>query len=80
MSAIIRQISPVSLFPVAGAPVAAIREAVVSVAVAARAAAARIMAPRPAGRHVKDVDLVSVSRWNGYGRDSIGWNDIGYRI
>lgn len=80
MSAIIRQISPVSLFPVQVAPLAAFRQAVASVAAAAHAAVARAMEPSYAERHAKDVDIVSASRWNGYGRNSIGWNDIGYRV
>lgn len=80
MSAIIRQIAPVSLFSAPVAPVAAIRQAVASVAAAARAAFARAMASSYAERHGKDVDIVSVSRWDGHGRNSIGWNDIGYRI
>ena len=57
-------------------PVAAVRAAVVF----ARAAIARAVAPSHAERHGKDVDIVSVSRLNGHGRDGVAWNDIGYRI
>ena len=35
---------------------------------------------RNADRHAKDVDIISVSRWNGHGRDGVIWSDIGFRI
>lgn len=74
------QISSFAPSPVAVSPARAIRASFASVVAFIDAAFARTANPREVERHARDVDIVSVSRWDGYGRDGIGWNDIGYRI
>ncbi len=68
--------------PAAIAPVSAPRKPVAAGAVFAKAVdfVRAALMPSHAERQAKDVDIVSVSRWNGHGRNSVGWNDIGYRI
>lgn len=80
MFANIGQAAPFSPFPVAVAPAVVIRKAFASGVAAARAAVARAVMPSYADKHARDVDIVSVSRWNGHGRNSVMWSDIGYRI
>ena len=74
------QISSFALSPVAVSPARDLRASFAPVVALVRAALQQVVAPSYAERHAKDVDIVSVSRWNGHGRNSVSWNDIGYRI
>lgn len=72
---------PVALSPLPAAPKAPSARAVADQVVAfVRAAFARAVMPSYAERHAKAADVLSSSRLHGYGRDSFGWSDIGYRL
>ena len=68
------------LLPVGLGPVFAIGKAIISVVARVRAAFRRRVTPSFAGRHGLDVDILSTSHWNGYGRNGVTWDGIGYRI
>ncbi len=70
-----------ALSPLPAAPKVPAAGAVFAKAVGAiRAAFVDALMPSYAERHAKPVDILSASHPHGYGRDSLGWNDIGYRI
>jgi len=72
---------PAALSPLSAAPKApSARAAAAQVVAFVRAAFDRAVEPSYAERHAKDVDILSASRPHGYGRNSLGWNDIGYRL
>lgn len=80
MSATFRIPATDSVLPVGLGPVSAARKVIISAVVRVRAALRRRVTPSFAGRHGLDVDILSTSHWNGYGRDSVTWDGIGYRI
>lgn len=68
------------MLPVGHGPVSAAGRAFASIVGRVRAAFRRRVTPSFAGRHGLDVDILSTSHWNGYGRDGVTWDGIGYRI
>ena len=79
MSVMIQNPAALSPLPAARQAVSA-RAVLAEVAALVRMAFARAVAPSYAERHAKPADILSASRPHGHGRDSFGWNDIGYRF